>query len=208
DVDVGVHVEEAKLNALEDNRIEGLGLDTVPFLLFTGSSHAGARIDHLVAAFNDLRARGHDLAAVLVGDDLGTIDEMVDRTAADAIGSSSYRDDIHLLGAVRPAMRRWLMDHATAIVLPGELIGFDSGLGDAAATGRPLIATDHPVVREQIGAEAVIVPPRWEALSAAIESVLDDDPAASFSSTRGGGTAESDLGAELVAVLRELAGAD
>src|SRR5699024_12176851 len=83
DVDVGVHVEEAKLNALEDNRIEGLGLDTVPFLLFTGSSHAGARIDHLVAAFNDLRARGHDLAAVLVGDDLGTIDEMVDRTRSE-----------------------------------------------------------------------------------------------------------------------------
>lgn len=195
---------DADPNALEANRIDGLGLRSSRFLLFTGSSHAGARIDHLVAAFNDLRGRGHDLSLVLAGEDLDTADSLVDRVAGEAIAESSYRDDIHLLGPVRPAMRRWLLENAALIVLPGDLIGFGSGLADAATVGRAVIANDHPAVRRQVGAGSVLVPPRWEDLAAAIESGLAGPPP--VDPDEGADADPNRLGTELVRALESLAG--
>lgn len=166
-----------ELNALERNRITGLGLDQLPFLFFSGASHDGARIADLVAAFNDLRAGGRELALVLVGSDLQTTESMIDRTAARAVATSSYREDVHLLGTIRPELTRWLSSHAAVTVVPGEVAGSGSVLIAAALSGSPVVATDHPSIREHAAPGARLVSPRWEDLSASIAEVLDRPPA-------------------------------
>ena len=165
--------DPADLNALEAGRVRGLGLDVTPFLLFIGSSHEGARLDDLVAAFNRLRARGRVLKLVLVGSDLLTSEGIVDAGARRAVERSSYRDDIHLFGAVGAAQRAWLQAEAAALVLPGELRGSGLPVVEAGAHGCPVVAYDDPSIREVAGPGCVLVPPRWEDLSVAVESVLD-----------------------------------
>lgn len=164
-------------NALDRARIRGLGLDRRPFLLFTGRSFEGARIDQLVAAHNHLRGRGRVFDLALVGDDLVTIESMVDRVAADEIAESSYRDDIHLLGPVRPELRHRL--HATTVsaVLPGAFTGPVTDHVDTRILDTPVVLHDDPGFLEVTSSDRLVVPDRWEALADAMARRLDEaDP--------------------------------
>lgn len=164
--------EPPDLNAMERARFEALGLTTTPFVFFMGGSDERRRIDLLVAAFNDLRARGADLKLVLAGYDFVTMEMVLSEAARLALLASSYRHDIHLLGFASDAERHWLYDHAEAFAFPTEHEGFGLPVVESLAMGCTVVAFDNTSLREVAGPNCELVAGTWPALAAGIEHVL------------------------------------
>ena len=165
-------------NSLEQLRLHAVGLDERPFVFFIGGADERRRLDLLVDAFNHLRSRGRDLQLVLAGDTLATVDTLQVDSARRAIASSSYRHDIHLLGYVSRAQRRWLYEHAAALVFPSEMEGFGLPVVEALAAGCPVVAFDNSSIPEVAGPGCHLVDEGWRALATGIAEVLDLDPVA------------------------------
>jgi glycosyltransferase involved in cell wall biosynthesis len=83
--------------------------------------------------------------------------------------------NLRLLGQVNDIRTVWAQSHVA--VLPSRREGLPKSLLEAAACGRPLIATDVPGCREvaRNGVNALLVPPDHpEALAEAIETLMND----------------------------------
>lgn len=161
------------LNAMEHARIVGLGLDRSPFVLYMGGVDDRRRIDLLVAAFNDLSARGVELELVLAGDSFASVAGIgVERTRV-AIASSSYADHIHLLGFVSGAERAWLYGRAEAFAFPSEHEGFGLPVLEALAAGCPVVAFDNTSMPEVCGPNSELVAADWRSLGAGLERMLN-----------------------------------
>lgn len=171
----GKRHELADLDVMERNRLSGLGLDTTPFVFFMGGSDERRRIDHLIAAFNDLRGRGRNLALVLGGYDFVTVERVLSSTTRKAIEESSYRHDIHLLGFVSAELRAWLYGHAEAFVFPSVHEGFGLPVLESLAMGCPVVAYDNTSIPEVAGPNSFLVANRWESLADGIATALDRD---------------------------------
>lgn len=171
------HVGLADLDVMERNRIIGLGIDSTPFVFFMGGSDERRRIDHLVAAFNDVRGRGRELKLVLAGYDFVTVDHVLAASTREALQQSSYLDDIHLLGFISGELRAWLYANAEAYVFPSIHEGFGLPVVESLAVGCPVVTYDNTSIAEVAGPNCVLVPNRWEDLAHGIETILDRDPA-------------------------------
>jgi glycosyltransferase involved in cell wall biosynthesis len=130
--------------------------------------------------------------------------------AADEVEGWGRRPGIELLGHVSGIETVW--ERAHIAVLPSRREGLPKSLLEAAAFGRPIVATDVPGCREiaRHGVNAFLVPPDDPAALAGAIAVLVRDPAlrarlgaasramveAEFSSTR--------IGAEVVALYDTL----
>lgn len=156
--------------------LRGLGLDRTPFVFFMGGTDDRRRIDDLVAAFNDLRARGRDLKLVLAGYDFVTPHGVLSEPTRRALLESSYRDDIHLLGYVDDTTRRWLYEHAEAFVFPSLHEGFGLPVIESLGLGCPVVAYDNTSITEVAGPNCVLVDNRWEHLATGIATLMDRDP--------------------------------
>lgn len=163
------------LNVMEQARIDGLGLAEVPFVFFLGGADDRRRIDLLVAAFNDLRARGTNLKLVLAGDTFTSIGAVGSEAGRRALTSSSYRHDIHLLGFVTPAERGWLYRAAAAFAFPSELEGFGLPVLESLALGCSVVAFDNSSLPEVAGPNAELVGESWRELAAGIERLMARD---------------------------------
>jgi len=176
-----------ELNAMERTRLDALGLTSTPFVFFMGGSDERRRVDLLVAAFNELRAHGHELKLVLAGYDFVTMEMVLAETTREALLASSYRHDIHLLGFASDAERHWLYDHAEAFVFPTEHEGFGLPVVESLAMGCTVVAFDNTSIREVSGPNCELVAGTWTALAAGIELVLarsDTDKAAAADAGR------------------------
>lgn len=160
-------------NLMDQSLIEGYGLDGTPFVFFMGGTDDRRRIQDLVAAYNRLRARGHELKLVLAGYDFASVERVISPMTRAEIVSSSYGDDIHLLGYVGDAMRHWLYHHAAAYVFPSIAEGFGMPVLEATSFGCPVVAYDNPAVAEVAGPNTLLVDPHWIALTGGIAEVLD-----------------------------------
>ena len=154
-------------------RVTGLGLDTTPFVFFMGGTDERRRIDDLVAAFNSLRAAGRRLKLVLGGYDFVSVDRVLSPTTRHALQSSSYRDDIHLLGFVDHHLRAWLYTHAEAFVFPSIYEGFGLPVVESLSLGCPVVAYDNSSLREVAGPNCLLVENRWELLGEGIATLMD-----------------------------------
>jgi glycosyltransferase involved in cell wall biosynthesis len=175
----------AKLGVLKDNiaLIPGSGVDTEllmplpePSGLFT-IAFVGRLLDDkgvrtLVRAHELLAERGLAVRTLLAGDsDPSNPASIPDRVLAD------WRrvPNLELLGHVEDIRSVWTQAHAA--VLPSRREGLPKSLLEAAACGRPLIATDVPGCREiaRNNVNALLVPPDdAEALANSIEALLKD----------------------------------
>jgi glycosyltransferase involved in cell wall biosynthesis len=145
---------------------EPQGLPTVAFVgrLLTDK---GIRI--LVAAHRLLRQRGSDVELLIAGtpdpDNPGSVDE--------AEATAWSRDPgICWLRHVPDITSVW--ERAHIAVLPSRREGLPKSLLEAAACGRPMIASDVPGCREVVrpGETGILVPPdQSEALAAAIDQL-------------------------------------
>ena len=140
-----------KIDPLEVALNAELGLGNGNFLFFIGGVDERRRIDELVAAFNQLRAHGHDLHLVLAGNDFQTLDTIFSPSARQAIERSSYREDIHLMGFVSDGQRAWLYKNALAFVFPTEFEGFGIPVIESLEVGCPVITYNNSSLKELTG---------------------------------------------------------
>ena len=177
---IGVAAERTAVNP-------GSGVDVAHFSLFAPPQHepvtigCAARmlgikgIADLVAASRMLHARNIAHRLVLAG--------AIDRESRDAIAEATLRtwieqDKIEWLGQIADVRELWRQCHIAALAsLGGE--GVPLSLVEAAACGRPLVATDVPGSRDiaRNGVNALLAPPGSpEKLADALERlILDGD---------------------------------
>jgi glycosyltransferase involved in cell wall biosynthesis len=110
------------------------------FILFLGQQYPYKRLDRAVAAFG-LLARG-DAALHLVVAGPPHAD-----TAA-LVAASPFADRIHVVGDVDDAGKRWLLEHAVALIFPSEQESFGGVVVDAGGVGCPVVVGAVPAVVE------------------------------------------------------------
>jgi glycosyltransferase involved in cell wall biosynthesis len=165
--------------------IEGSGVDLARYrpapepegsvvFAYAGRMIAIKGVDHLVAAHQILRARGLDVRLVLAG-----ASDPENPSAIDAATLARWRalPGIAMPGHVDDIEHVWVGAHVAVLAsLGGE--GLPKSLLEAAAMGRPIIATDVPGTRAiaRQGENALLVPPGdVAALADALETLARDE---------------------------------
>jgi glycosyltransferase involved in cell wall biosynthesis len=141
--------------------LAGLGLAGRRYVLFAARLVPEKGCHILLDAF--ARLRRDDVDLVIAGEDLYKGD--YSRGLRARAGPR-----VHFVGAVLGAPFRALVQHADVFVLPSELEGLSTGLLEAMAAGRAIVATDLPENREALGNSGKLFP---VGDSGALESVLD-----------------------------------
>lgn len=123
----------------------------VPYMLFVGGADPRRRLADLVYAFNLLRAQGHKINLMLTGDTMLGPNSIPNDEARRALLSSSYLDDIYLLGFVDNPTREWLYQNALAFVYPSRYEGFGLPILEALQYGTTVITYSNSSISEIAG---------------------------------------------------------
>jgi glycosyltransferase involved in cell wall biosynthesis len=151
-----------------------------------------------VAAIRQLRAAGRDIALVLAG---AADPDSTDSLDPPTLAGLAAEPGIEWLGHVEDVRTIWRC--AAIALLPstyGE--GVPKALLEAAACGRPIVASDMPGCREVVrdGKTGLLVPPRdAAALAAAIARLADDAELRRRLGAAGHALVEREFAEELVA---------
>jgi glycosyltransferase involved in cell wall biosynthesis len=132
--------------------------------------------------------------------------------SAAEIATWKTRANVELLGQVKDIRQVWAAAHIA--VLPSRREGLPKSLLEAAACGRPIVATDVPGCREiaRANENALLVPPDDSvALAGAIEQLASDANLRRAFSAAGRRIVESEfssehIGREIVALYGRLCG--
>lgn len=164
---VHLGIEPKQLNSKKDPQIEQyienswgyfpkeIDLKKKPFLLFVGGADPRRKLIDLVAAFNNLRARGKDITLVFAGDTMKGARTIPVLPVQKYINSSSYLDDIAFLGFVTDEQREWLYENALAMVYPSVYEGFGLPLLEAMQYGTPVVTYKNSSIHEVAGDAAL-----------------------------------------------------
>ncbi|MGH7196900.1 MAG: glycosyltransferase family 4 protein [Candidatus Saccharimonadales bacterium] len=144
-----------------------------PFLLFVGGADPRRKLADLIAAFNLLRAQEKDVRLVLAGDTMLGPNSIPNHEAAQAIQSSSYKDDIYFLGFVSDEVREWLYRNALAFVYPTLYEGFGLPILEAMRYGTPVITYENSSVKE-ISGDAALYAERFTEIAELSAKLLSD----------------------------------
>jgi glycosyltransferase involved in cell wall biosynthesis len=155
---------------------EPINLNEKPFLLFIGGADPRRKLVDLVAAYNILKAQGHDIRLVFAGDTMRGASSSPVLTTQQYITSSSYLDDIAFLGFVTDEQREWLYANALAFVYPSVYEGFGLPILEAMQYGTPVITYENTSIYEVAG-DAAIYASDALSIKNAVEKLLSD-PAA------------------------------
>lgn len=141
-------------------------------IAFVGRLLDDKGVQPLVRAHGLLNARGPAVQTLLAGErdplNPASIPERV-------LDEWRHVTNLRLLGHIDDIRAVWAQSHVA--VLPSRREGLPKSLLEAAACGRPLIATDVPGCREiaREGINALLIPPDdFEALAKAIETLMND----------------------------------
>lgn len=142
-----------------------------PFILFIGAADARRRIDDLIDAFNNLRARGHDLQLALVGENFIPGEKIKSPIAKRAIEESSYKFDILTLGYVDDSIKKELYKNAIAFVFPTLYEGFGIPILEAMLNKCPVITYENSSIPEVAGENAIFAND-WEGIINSVERIM------------------------------------
>lgn len=148
---------------------EPIDLTDKPFILFVGGADPRRRLIDLIAAYNNLRARGKDIRLVLAGDTMKGPKAIPVPSVQKYILESSYSEDITFLGFVTDQQREWLYENALALVYPSVYEGFGLPVLEAMQYGTPVITYKNTSIYE-VASDAALY--AHDALS--IKSKLDE----------------------------------
>lgn len=146
--------------------------DGPPTIAFVGRLLADKGVRTLMDAQAVLAKRGEDVHVLVAGDRDPANPASI---AEDEIAEWSRRAGVTFLGHVADIREVWKRAHVA--VLPSRREGLPKSLLEAAACGRPIVATNVPGCREiaHAGLNALLVPPDdAEALAAAIATLARD----------------------------------
>ena len=107
-------------------------------LLYVGRLAHHKGVPMLVAAFTELRRRGHILTLTVAGE--GPARPSIEA----AIAASPYADDIALLGEVGEEQKRSLLANSKVLVLPSQREGFPRVVAEAMASALPVVTASYP----------------------------------------------------------------
>jgi glycosyltransferase involved in cell wall biosynthesis len=176
-------------------------------VVFAGRLVEDKGIRTLIAAHELLRSRGRGIRLVIAGlpdpANPGSV-------SADEIAAWARTPDLVHLGYAADMAAVWASAHIA--VLPSRREGLPLSLLEAAACGRPLVATDVPGCREiaRAGVNALLVPPDdAAALADAIERLAADSELRRRFGQAGRALVEREfsgarIGRDIVALYREL----
>jgi len=152
-----------------------LGLDARrPLVVFVGTVEPRKNVPALVSAFAAL-AGAHPDARLVIAGQAGWGDEAVTEALA-AAGPAA--DRVVRTGYVPDATVAALLRSAAAVAYPSLAEGYGLPALEALACGAPLVTTSGTAMAEMAGDAAVLVAPGdVEALRAALDGVLAEDPA-------------------------------
>lgn len=166
---LGVDIKPAKTNSVD----EVLVMPTKPYLLFVGAGDERRRVDDLVAAYNNLKANGHDIQLVLVGENFKKPEHIPNKRTRDAVLSSSYRADILTMGYVDDATKQKLFKKSVAFVYPTQYEGFGIPVLEAFLLGTSVITYKNSSVGE-VGGEHALYAHDWMDIVHRVEWLLDE----------------------------------
>ena len=132
--------------------IESLPIDTSEgFFHFVGTLEPRKGLPTLVEAYDQFRSRSKMNVPLLICGGSGWKTEGIH----EAVRSSSYASDIHLLGYVEQALLRQLHTHSIAMIYPSQYEGFGLPVAEALACGGSVITSDNSSLTEVGGSYAL-----------------------------------------------------
>lgn len=149
-----------------------VNMPTKPYLLFLGGIDARRRaVDDIVAAFNNLKAQGHDIQLVLAGENFQAPTEIPVETVRNAVLKSSYKNDIITIGYIDDATKQTLFKGALAFVFPTHYEGFGIPVLEAMLMDCPVVAYKNSSIPE-VGGEHVYYANNWQGIKGQVEVLL------------------------------------
>lgn len=125
------------------------------FIFFAGGVDPRRKLKDLFAAYNNLRARGVDIALLLAGDTMtGSKNLPNDEARKYFLRNTSYHDRVFFLGHVSSSSLSWLYANATAFVFPSTYEGFGLPVIESAIHGTPVVTYRNSSLKE-IGGDNV-----------------------------------------------------
>lgn len=167
---LGVDVQPAKTNDVSSIT----NMPTKPYLLFVGAGDARRRVDDLVAAFNNLKAEGHDIQLVLVGENFKEPEMIPNKAVRSAVIGSSYKKDILTMGYVDDTTKQKLFKNALAYVYPTRYEGFGIPVLEAMLLECPIITYKNSSIPEVAG-EYAYYAKDWQSIKQRVEELLGAD---------------------------------
>ena len=164
---LGVDVKPAKTSGVDTPE----NMPTKPYLLFVGAGDTRRRVDDLVAAYNNLKAAGHDIQLVLVGENFRHPEKIPNKMTRDAVLKSSYRSDILTLGYVDDATKQQLFRESIAFVYPTLYEGFGIPVLEAYLLETSVITYKNSSIPEVAGEHALYVRD-WKGIVDATKQLL------------------------------------
>lgn len=161
------HFVDPLLRGDASSELEGLGVKRGKYLLYIGRLLPGKRPDDIVRVLAELRARGHNLKAVLVGE--GAMRDELELLAAELRVS----DQVILAGGRSQHWLAQVIPHAAAVLSPAT----GRALSEAALGGAAVVAYDIDWQGEIIrhGETGELVPfSQWLGMADAVERIIMD----------------------------------
>jgi glycosyltransferase involved in cell wall biosynthesis len=146
------------------------------YLLYIGGADARKRIDHLVFAFQKLKAIYPDLKLALAGKEFTSHAQVPNEETKMALKLAQHKRDIFLLGFISEAEKQALYEHALCFVYPTLSEGFGLPILEAFEYRCPVISYDYPYssVKEVAGNAALIGPPEPNFIIQSVKDLIED----------------------------------
>lgn len=151
-----------------------VALPTKPYLLFVGAGDQRRRVDELVAAYNNLKARSHDIQLALVGENFQEQNKIPMQFVRNAVLSSSYKDDILMMGYVDDATKQKLYKGAIAYVYPTLYEGFGIPVLESMLLECPIITYKNSSIPE-VGGKHAHYATNWWDIIVLTEKLINQD---------------------------------
>lgn len=148
--------------------------ENTPYLLFMGGADHRRKLDHLVVAFNHLRAQGENIKLILAGDTLQGPRNIPTMRIQEALQNSSYLDDIVFMGFVPDDIAEALFKHALAFVYPSMYEGFGLPILQAMRYGTPVITYSNSSIKE-IAGDAALYVEDYSTIIDSVKELLNDE---------------------------------
>lgn len=170
---LGVSMEPAKTN----NTTKSTIMPTKPYAIFIGAGDQRRRVDDLIAAYNNLKAKGRDIQLVLAGENFQAPEKIPTPSVRNAVLGSSYKNDILTVGYINDETKQQLIKGAVAFAFPSRYEGFGIPILEAMLLECPVIVYENSATPE-VGGDHVLYARDWQGMMQHIEKLLDEPKAA------------------------------